>query len=565
MSLKSNIYAAIEKFKPNLVLKNGFVINVFDQSIEKNDVAINDDIIVGIGKYEGKQEIDCTGLFISPGFIDSHVHIESSMVTPKKFSQILIKKGVTTAIADPHEIANVMGVSGINFMLDDSVKADMDIFFMMPSCVPAIDFEDNGAKLSAKELMAFIDNDRVLGLGEVMDVPSVINGKKEMIDKIQAFKNRNIDGHCPQISDKCLNAYLCSGISTDHECSSYEEALKKVQRGMYVLIREGSSAKNLKSLVPAVNNNNYHRFLFCTDDRHIEDLINEGSIDYCIRKAIKEGIEPIKAITIATLNAALCYGLKKRGAVAPGYKADLVIFDDLNDINIKNIIKDGILYVDNKQSSNETSSFNTSMNINYIDLNAFKIKKKSEYVNVIKVIPNSIETKKEKKRVISMQEEYVSKIEGDNILKIGVFERHKNTGNRGIGYIDGLGLKNCAIAQTIAHDSHNIIVVGDNDDDMMIAANSVITIGGGIAFVSERKLLEYLALPIAGLMSNDDTDKILLQLHNLNEFAKQYGIKKGIDPFLTLGFMALPVIPEIKITSKGLFDYTNFKFIDLFC
>lgn len=565
MSLKSNIYAAVGKVKPNLVLKNGFVINVFDQSIEKNDVAINEDIIVGIGKYEGNEEIDCTGLFIAPGFIDSHVHIESSMVTPKKFSKILVKKGVTTAIADPHEIANVMGIDGIRFMLDDAAKGDMDIFFMLPSCVPAVEFEENGAKLNAKELLSLIDNDRVLGLGEVMDVPSVINGKKEMIDKIEAFKDRNIDGHCPQISDKWLNAYLCSGISTDHECNSYEEALKKVQRGMYILIREGSSAKNLKNLIPAVNNNNYHRFLFCTDDRHIEDLINEGSIDYCIRKAVKEGIEPIKAITMATLNAALCYGLRRRGAVAPGYKADLVILDDLNEIKIKNTIKNGILYSTNKESSTKTSSFNTSMNINYIDADAFKIKKKSEYVNVIKMIPNSIETKRERKKVLCREEEYVSQIEGDNVLKIGVFERHKNTGNKAIGFIDGLGLKNCAIAQTIAHDSHNIIVVGDNDDDMMIAVNSVITIGGGIVFVSDRKLLEYVALPIAGLMSDDDTDKILLQLNKLNEFAKQYGIKKGVDPFLALAFMALPVIPDIKITSRGLFDYTNFKFIDLFC
>lgn len=567
MALKTNIDAAAAKEKSDIVLKNGFIINVFDQSIEKNDVAIKGNCIIGIGKYDGKEEVDCTGLYISPGFIDSHVHIESSMMTPFNFSKVVIEKGVTTVIADPHEIANVMGLEGIRFMIDDACKAPSDIFFMLPSCVPATDFEDNGAKLDASMLSKLIKDEHVLGLGEVMDVPSVIEGKDEIIDKINLFKGRVIDGHCPEISDKWLNAYLSAGITTDHESSTCEEALKKVRRGMYVLVREGSAAKNLKSVIKAVNDNNYHRFLFCTDDRHIEDLIEEGSIDYCIRKAVKEGINPVRAVTMATYNAAECYGLKKRGAVAPGYKADLVILEDLNSVKIKSVIKDGKIYDKNSfPSAAYTKTVKNTMNMDCIDERELKIPKEGDFVNVIKIVPDSIYTLKEKKKAVPDESGmYVQKVDDRSVIKIGVFERHKKTGRKALGYIEGLGIKNCAVAQTIAHDSHNIIAAGDNDEDMALAVNSVIQRGGGIAFVSDRKLLHYISLPIGGLITYEDTQKLLSDMIKIKETAKEHGISNNIDPFLTLGFMALPVVPQIKITSRGIFDYDTFKFINLFC
>lgn len=563
------INASLGNINPTLILKNASVINVFDGSIENGDIAVFKDTIVGIGSFSGPNEIDCSGLFAAPGFIDSHVHIESSMVTPEVFSKIVIKHGVTSAIADPHEIANVMGSKGISLMLEYAKKAVIDVYFMLPSCVPAASFEDNAGILDAKDLSQFKYNSRVLGLGEVMDVTSVINCNKNMIDKLTLGEGMMIDGHCPGISEKELNAYIVSGIKTDHECSDKEEAEKKIQRGMYILIREGSAAKNLEALIPAVTDKNYSRFLFCTDDRHLQDLSKEGSIDFCIRKAIKLGMDPVKAITLASFNAAMCYGLKNKGAIAPGYKADIVLFDDIDDINIKMVIKNGNLYK-NKENENLPSdemkkldSIKTFMNLEYIEKDAFKIIKKTDYVNVIKLIPNSIRTDKCVHEVDS-EDGTVKCVHGDDILKIAVFERHRNTGKKAIGYIEGMGLKGCSIAQTIAHDSHNVIVVGDNDGDMAIAVNSIINIDGGIVVVSEGKLIEYLSLPVGGLMTTDDEQTVLKSINALYDAVRRFGLKNEFDPFLTLGFLALPVIPEIKITARGLFDYNKFDFIDLF-
>jgi len=561
MTVKNNIDASMAILKAELVLKNAFIINVFTQSIEKNDIAINGDTIVGIGKYDGMEELDCTGLFVAPGFIDAHVHIESSMVTPEIFSHIVIGKGVTTVIADPHEIANVLGMEGIEFMIKNSENSANDIFFMLPSCVPATNFEDNGATLGAKELDVFMNNKSVLGLGEVMDVPSVLNGDEELLKKIQITKNKNIDGHCPGLSDKELNAYLCAGITTDHECSTYEEALKKVQRGMYVILREGSATKNLRDLLPAVNKDNYQRFLFCTDDKHINDLIKEGTIDNCVRIAIEEGVEPIMVFTMASLNAATCYGLKHRGAIAPGYIADLVIFEDLKEVKIRNVIKSGRKYIKKVLATKVASR--PSINCSYVSEDDFNVEYRGEFINVIKTIPYSVETRREKRKAFK-QGDYLFNVEGENILKVAVFERHKNTGKKAVGYIEGLGLKNCSIAQTIAHDSHNIIVVGDNEKDMSLAVNTIIDIGGGIVMVSNGKVLDHLSLPIAGLMTDEDPIIVKEKVENLNVIARNYGVKKEFDPFLTLAFMALPVIPDLKITARGVFDYREFKFIDLF-
>ncbi|MCY6959276.1 adenine deaminase [Clostridium brassicae] len=560
--LRSNIDAALGNKKADIVLKNASIVNVFTQTIDKDDIAINGDTIVGIGSYSGEKEIDCTGYFVSPGFIDSHVHVESSKVTPEIFSHILIKKGVTTCIADPHEIANVLGEDGIKFMIDNSKDSPVDIFFMMPSCVPALDIEDNGATLNSENLAKFIKETRVLGLGEVMDVPSVVNLEKDMTSKLNLFRNKVIDGHCPRIGDHWLNAYVNQGIKTDHECTTPDEAIKKIKKGMYIMLREGSAAKNLRELLPAVNNDNFHRFLFCTDDKDIVDLIEKGSIDDSIRIAIEEGLNPIKAITLATLNAAECYGLRKVGAIAPGYKADLVIFQDLNKVKIKDVIKNGVVYVANTIKYGN-GFVKPSMNIEFVKEDCFKIKAKTDKVNVIRVISDSIETKKVI-REVSVKNGYVDKPLSEDMLKIAVFERHKRTGKYSVGFVEGLGIKDCTIAQTIAHDSHNIIVVGSNDRDMKVAVNSIISIGGGVAIVSGGKLIEQLSLPIAGLMTSKEPKCVVDKIKKLNIICRQYGMEEDKDIFLTLGFMALPVIPEIRITARGIFDFNKNEFIDLF-
>jgi adenine deaminase len=561
-SLKKDIDIAVGKIKAPLVLKNAFIINVFTQCIEKNDVAINEEKIVGIGKYEGEQELDCTGLYVSPGFIDAHVHVESSMVTPEVFSQLLIRRGVTTAVADPHEIANVLGIKGIEFMLENSKKSVIDILFMLPSCVPATEFEDNGAVLGVEELAQFINHEKVLGLGEVMDTSAVVNGRENMLKKLELFKGKNIDGHCPGISQEWLNAYLCCSIKTDHECSTYSEALKKVQRGMYVMLREGSATKNLKDLLPAVNIDNYSRFLFCTDDRHIEDLIEVGTIDNSIRLAIEQGLEPLKAYTIATYNAASCYGLRDKGAVASGYKADLVVFEDLNKLNIKTVIKSGKVYEEELKFSQ--SDLGNSVKLQIVTAEDFRIEAKGEYINTIKLIPHSVETIKQSRKALVIDNVVVG-AEGTACLKMAVFERHKATGKRGLGFVEGFGLKNCSIAQSIAHDSHNIIALGDKDEDMALAVKAIIELGGGIALVSQGKVLESLSLPIGGLITSENPYMVLEKIKSLNCLARNYGVKEDFDPYLTLGFLALPVIPELKLTARGLFHFEEFKFIDLFC
>lgn len=558
--IKEVIEKSLGEKKAQLVLKNAFIINVFTGSIEKGDIAIDEGYIVGIGDYNGYEEYDCTGLFAAPGFIDSHVHIESSFVTPDAFSNILLKHGVTTAIADPHEIANVLGTFGIDMMLNNSKDSALDIFYMVPSCVPATEFEDNGYTILAEDMEKYLHNERVLGLGEVMDVPSVINRKEDMLNKLKLFENKSIDGHCPKISEKWLNAYTSCGIETDHECSSIAEAKKKLQKGMYVMIREGSAAKNLEDLVGAINDFNFHRFLFCTDDRHLKDLIEEGSVDYIVRRAIAKGLDPIKAITIASYNSCVCYKLKKRGAICPGYIADIVLFNDINKIIIDKVIKKGQIY--KKESKVKKVEALSSINLAHINEDMLRVASKDENINVIRLKQKSIETDKHKVRA-KLLDGYVEGFYEEDILKIGVFERHKNTGHFGIGYIEGFGIKGCAIAQSIAHDSHNIIAISDNPKDMVVAVNKLVDIGGGIVIASKGEILQYIDLPIGGIMSNEEPMSIYEKTKNMYEILSQFGMKKGNDPFLTLGFMALPVIPKLKITTRGYFDYESFNFINL--
>jgi len=560
---KKNIDSAMGRIKADLVLKNANFINVFTQSIEKGDIAITGDTIIGIGQFTGEIQIDCSDLYVTPGFIDSHVHIESSMIMPEQFGEIVIKKGITTIIADPHEIANVCGMNGINLMIDNSKQAPIDIFFMLPSCVPATKFEDSGYVLNVEQLEELIDNELVLGLGEVMDVPAVVNKDEGLLKKLDMAKHKHIDGHCPKISINELNACLSCGIRTDHESTNAKEALLKVSRGMYVMLREGSAARNLKALLPAVNNRNFTRFLFCTDDRHIDDLLEVGSIDNCIRISIKQGLNPIKAYIMASHNAAQCYGLLDRGAIAPGYKADLVLFQDIKGLNIIKVIKDGKEYKEVANKKHAELKVKSSMHMEFIDSGIFKVNSKGSVVNVIKLIPSSLETKLVQRK-IENQQGYIKRIVEKDILKIAVIERHHNTGKHFIGFIEGLGLKNCSIAQTIAHDSHNVIVVGDNDEDMEVAVNTLVSIGGGIAMVSGKKVIAQLSLPIGGIMTFESPYLVAEHLNRLSRIARGFGVREEYDPFISLSFMALPVIPEVKITTRGLFDYNKFDFIKLF-
>ena len=562
--LKNKIIIAKGDKKAQLVLKNCKIINVFTNEIIEGDVAIEGDTIVGIGQYDGIEEIDIQGKYLSPGFIDGHVHIESSMVTPSQFAKAIVPRGTTTIIADPHEIANVKGIDGIKYVLEDSENLPLDVFVMLPSCVPATPFENSGAKLVAEDLKELIQEKRVLGLGELMNYPGVINTDENVLQKIIMAEGKKIDGHGPIIADKELNAYIVAGISTEHECSTVEEMLNRLRLGMYVLIREGSAAKNLKELIKAVSKDNLRRCLFCTDDKHPEEILKDGHIDYNIRLAIELGIDPIDAIKMATLNSAECYGLKGKGAIAPGYTADLVIIDNLKDFNILSVFKNGKVVGKNTKPQFEVvpstiKNVSNSINIKKVKLEDFEIQLKSNNVNVIGIEPHSLVTKKLERNV--MVKDGIFTFKNNGILKVAVIERHNNTGNIGLGLVEGFGLENGAIASTIAHDSHNIIVIGDNDEDMLECVDEIERIGGGITAVSNGKVLDSLPLNIAGLMSSEPLEIVNEKYKNMLKIAyEMLKVNSEIEPFMTLSFIALPVIPELKITDLGLFNVNEFQF-----
>lgn len=560
LPMKRGSSASTGNDKCDLVIKNGKFINVFTEEIQEGDIGIIGDTIIGVGNYSGEKEIDAGGKIISPGFIDCHLHIESSMVTPESYGYVALKNGVTTVIADPHEIANVLGAEGISFMIENSKLTPLTIYFMLPSCVPAMDSEENGFILKAEGLKNFLQCEEVLGLGEVMDVSAVLNLNDEMHKKLQLFDGGNIDGHAPHLCGNQLNQYIFSGIRTDHECSTINEALEKVSKGMYVLIRDGSAAKNLKDLIGAVNERNFRRFAFCSDDKHLEDFMENGTIKNAIREAIKEGADPIKTYIMASFNGFTCYGIKGVGAIAPGYKADLVILDDLKEVKINTVIKDGKV-VDRNILAHAIKKTSNTINMDYIDDSVFKIKYEGKNTNVITVRPHSLET--DLKVVEGVDDNGFLKVENEGIIKIAVFERHKNTGHYAVGFIEGLGIKGCTIAQSISHDSHNIVVAGDNDKDMAKAVNSLIHMGGGICVVVDGLVQCELQLEIAGLMTDSTPGYVYEKLKNLNRIVKNQGLKEGIDPFITLSFMSLPVIPDVKITTKGLFSYNKFKYIPL--
>ena len=546
-NIKNLIKSALGEIEPDLILKGGKVYDVFSGNVIWADVAIKDGIICGVGKYSGVNETDVSGKYIIPGFCDSHLHIESSMLTPAEYARLVMPHGVTTVLADPHEIANVCGEDGMNFMKESAKSVPLDILFMLPSCVPCAPFDHSGATLSAKDTIRL--SDEFYGIAEMMNYPGVLGCDDEVLGKL--IKNKIIDGHAPLLSGNSLDAYISAGIKTDHECSNPEELQEKISKGMYVLLREGTLSKDIERLAPGVTTKNSHRCLFCTDDRFAGEIKKEGSIDFCIKKAVDNGINITDAINMATINAAICYNLNC-GAVAPSYNADLVICDDLIPEKIRMVYKNGVLVAKDgialfEGSLCDTKKVSDTVHLKTTDAKFFEYETKDSFP-AIELIPDAIITKK----VIADKSMPLS--------KVCVIERHHMTGHKGFAYVTNYGIKNGAIASSIGHDSHNVIVIGDNDPDMALAVN---TLGktGGFAVCQNGKVLEYLPLEIAGIMSTKPADEVIKTHDRLHDAAKELNVTNGVDPFLSLAFLPLPVIPQIRVTDSGLFDVTEFKFI----
>lgn len=552
----------------DLVLKNCKIVNVFTSKIEEGDIAISDGIIVGIGSYHGIKEIDLKNRFVSPGFIDGHVHIESSMLTPPQFAKIIVPKGTTTIIADPHEIANVSGVEGIKYMIFSSIFGPLNVHMMIPSCVPATEYETSGAIITSKDIDRIKDSKGVLGLGEVMNYPGVIFGDKEVHKKLEVMTSFIKDGHAPSVFGKQLNAYKLSGIKTDHECTTVKELKEKVARGMYIHLREGSATRNVKVLSQGITKENSRRLLFCTDDKHPEDIRLEGHINYNIKLAIENGVDPITAIQMASINTAECYKLDNIGGIAPGYYADLVVFDSMEKIDVDEVFIKGELVAKGNRALFDpvlyTNGFVTNtIHIKDSDKISFDIKLKKNKVKVIKLIKNNVTTTKVIREVLIKNGIYQHNKDKD-ILKLAVVERHHQTGNVGLGFVEGYGLKNGALAMTISHDSHNLIIIGDNDKDMKIAMKEIERIQGGITLVNNSKVVDSIRLEVAGLMTNTEVKIVEKKLKFMETKAREMGLNKEVDDaFLSLAFMSLPVIPELKLTDKGLFDVNKFKLVSL--
>lgn len=579
-TLINHIKASNKSIKCDLVIKNVTIIDVFNKDKFVDSVGVKDGYIVGIGDYDGYQVIDGTNKYICPGLIDSHCHIESSLVPPSEYYKLALLNGITSVITDPHEISNVMGTDGINFMLDSSKEIPFDVYFMLPSCVPGTSFESSGATLLSKDLKDFYLNDKVLGLAEVMDYPAVSDCKDNMVDKLLDAINCNkvIDGHSAGFNSMMTNTYRSANILTDHECNNSEEAIDKVRRGMYVLIREGSVAKNLKELLPAVNEGNSSRFCLCTDDKHIDDIAHNGSINSSIVYAVQSGLKPETAIQMATINPSNLYRLNNKGAIAPGYIADFIILDNLEEFKISSVYKDGKLVVnDNKLINIKTTVSPSSIinkntiNLPKLDESSFNIRVNKDYskLNIIEIIPNKLESIHLKLNISDIDSLKNNNSESfhcslsDDLIKIAVIERHKASGNIGLGILKGLGIREGAVGTTIAHDSHNLILAGTNDKDMLFAAKELEKMHGGIIVVKNEKVLAHIQLEIGGLMTNRKYTEIENELEKLHLAIKLIAPDINFNPFLTLSFLSLPVIPDLKITDRGLFDVINFKFIDI--
>ena len=568
-SLKKLINVAAGRVPADVVIKNCKVVNVFSGEIEEGNIAICDGQIAGIGEYEGLEVIDAEGRYAAPGFIDSHIHIESSYVSPEELGRLLVPHGGTTIMADPHEIANVCGEAGLAYMIEAGKRTALDIKYELPSCVPATPFENAGAVLGAREIEKLIPNNDFIGLGEFMNFPGVIYTDEDVMDKIVAAKQQGkwIDGHGSGLEGNALNAYVSAGILADHECSTVEEMRDRLGRGQYILLRQGSACHNLRSLLKGMTEANSRRCLLCSDDRQPKTILHEGHLDNHLQICVEEGVNPVTAIRMATLNAAECFGLRDRGAIAPGYRADIVLMDDLKDFHVNRVWIEGKLVAEEGKylpeiEKYDISSVKGSVVLKDFTKDKFKMNLTSNKVNVIGILPGGVVTEKLTAEVnLDENGEFVWSPDVD-IVKTAVLERHHGTGNVACGFLKGYGIKAGAVALSIAHDSHNIIVVGVNDDEMECAVNELVAQEGGIVLVKDGKVIESMPMPIAGLMSDQSGEWVDEKLTAIHEKAyAELGICGEVEPVMTLCFMSLIVIPEIKLTDTGLFDVTTFSFM----
>lgn len=573
--LKRLIEVSQKRVPAEFILKNAVVADVFSLSWRKVNIVVADGKIIALDEkdeFTAQNVEDAQGRYVIPGLIDAHIHIESSILPPSQFSEILLPHGITTVITDPHEIVNVSGSNGLQFMMDDAQNAKMDIYFMLPSSVPSTPFENAGAVMNAKDLAPFLENDEVLGLAEVMDYPAVLNGEQNMLEKLLLINkgNKIIDGHGSGLNSGQIRGYRAAGIRTDHECVSAEEAIIRIKQGMYVLIREGSAAKNLIDLLPAVTSSNSRRFAFCTDDKHLDELMEEGSIDFAISLAIKHGMEPLQAIQLATLNAAECYRLFDKGAIAEGYDADFLLLDDLETMKVntvwkygEKVAKKGEILKSTTLSTAINESILQSVHLPKLEKSDLEIKFEiGNRANIIEIMPNQITTKHLEQEVDVVDGVFVPSIAKD-LLKLVVVERHHNLGNVAKAIVKGFRLQKGAVATTIAHDSHNAIVLGTNDDDILIALEELQKIQGGFVVVEEGEVIGSLALPIAGLMTTLNANEAKNKLIEVHEAIKKINPTIDFHLLLTLSFLSLPVIPELKLTDTGLFDVKNFRHIPI--
>lgn len=551
----------------DLVFKGGRIVNVFSGELETADLAITGETIVGVGRYQGREEVDATGRYLAPGFIDAHFHLESSMVTPAELTKAILPRGTTALVADPHEIANVLGLRGINYLIESSAGLPVDFFFMAPSCVPATHLETSGAELGAEDLRPLLAEPRVLGLAEVMNFPGVIHGRPEVLAKLDLFRERPLDGHAPLVSGSDLCAYVLPGIETEHECTNLAEAREKLARGMRILIREGSQAKNLEALRPLITPGLAHRLAFCTDDRHPEDLVGEGHLDHVLRRAVALGVDPILAVTVATLGPARAFGLKKRGALAPGYLADIVVLDSLVDFGVSQVYKGGRLVAEQGQVLGEFGEtvlpdWAVAMKVKELGTDRFRIPAAGPRVRVIEVMEGQVLTGS---LVCDTPTEagLAAADPGRDLALLAVVERHHGTGNIGLGLVKGLGLGQGALASSVAHDSHNIVAAGVDPEDIHLAVARVIGLGGGLVVAAQGRVLAELALPLAGLMSTGTVMETAQGLESVKSAARELGCALK-NPFMALSFLALPVIPRLKLTDQGLVDVEKFDFVPLF-
>lgn len=561
LAAKQRIIAvAAGREKADLVLKNAKYLNVFSNEFLCGDIAIANGLIAGVGKYDGKTEIDVSGKLVLPGFIDAHIHLESSMVTPAEFAKAVVAHGTTTVITDPHEITNVMGIDGVEYMIQASQNLPIDVHFMMPSCVPATEIDESGAELDCKDIDLYLDNKKVLGLAEMMNYVGVINGDKNVLSKIVTSQahHKKIDGHAPELSGNDLNAYIAAGVYSDHECSTFENALEKLRKGQFIMIREGTAAHNLKALMPLLTQQYYSRCMFATDDKHPSDLLYGGHIDYIVKQALKNGADPIVALKTATHHAGRYFLLNNKGAIASGYLADIVVVDNLEDFNVETVFKCGKLVFDGEVKDFSAPTVDEKLaekcfdtfHLDSVTPSSFKVDGKLGLIGLVggELLTRNLGT--------------ADKIDVENdILKIACIERHKGTNHIGVGYVKGYSLKSGAVATSVAHDSHNIITVGCNDDDIAVAVNAIKDSKGGIAVVENGKIKALLELPIAGLMSDEPLTTVNEKLENAKSSAYELGADKSIDPFMTLSFLSLPVIPSLRITTKGVFDAENWKML----